>query len=97
MNHYETSTPRVTFGIAAVAMTAMTLAALVLLPAQIRAHDDPASTLSGIVTAASAGVHTGVAGANLDSAGTPVLDKCPLHDGRTRPRTGDISEETLSL
>ena len=73
MNHYETSTPRVTFGIAAVAMTAMTLAALVLLPAEMRAYDEPASTLSGVVTAASAGIQN----ANLDSAWTPVSASVP--------------------
>jgi len=73
MNHYETSTPRVTFGIAAVAMTAMTLAVLVLLPAEMRAYDDPASTLSGVVTAASAGVQS----AKLESAWTPVSASVP--------------------
>ena len=72
MNHYESSTPRVTFGIAAVAMTAMTLAVLVLLPAEMRAYDDPASTVSGIVTAGSAGVQS-----TLDSARTPVSASVP--------------------
>ena len=73
MNHYETSTPRVTFGIAAVAMTAMTFAVLVLLPAEMRAYDDPTSTLSGIVTAASVGAQS----ANLDSGGAPVSASVP--------------------
>jgi len=72
MNRYETSTPRVPIGIAAVAMAAMTLAALVLLPAELRVYDDPTSTLSGIVTAASAAVQTGTDETNLDSAGTPA-------------------------
>jgi hypothetical protein len=72
MNRYETSTPRVTLGFAAVAMTAMTLAALVLLPAGLRVYDDPTSTLSGIVTAASAAVQTGADETSLDSAATPV-------------------------
>jgi len=73
MNHYEIPTPRVTFGIAAVAVTAMTLAVLVLLPAEMRAYDDPTSTLSGIVIAASAGVQS----TNLDSASTPVSASVP--------------------
>ena len=70
MNSYETSVPRVTFGIAAAAMTAVTLAVFVLLPAEMRAYEDPTSTLSGIVTAASAAVHASALSAKLDSAVT---------------------------
>jgi hypothetical protein len=80
MNRYETSTPRVTLGVAAVAMTAMTLAALVLLPAEMRAYDDPTSTLSGVVTAASAAVPTETDETNLGSAQTLVSTTvhCPM-------------------
>lgn len=83
MNRYEVSTPRVTLGFAAVAMTAMTLAALVLLPAELRVYGDPTSTLSGIVTAASAAVQTGADETNLDSAETPVSTNvsCTMVEG----------------
>ena len=77
MNRYEFSIPRVTLGIAAAAITATTLAVLVLLPAEMRVYDDPTSTLSGIVNVASAGVHTGPGRANLDSVGTPVSASVP--------------------
>jgi hypothetical protein len=73
MNRYENSSPRVTVGIAAAAMTAMTLAVLVLLPAEMRAYDDSTSTLSGVVTAASAGIRS----ANLDSGLAPVSASVP--------------------
>ena len=72
MNRYEISIPRGIFGIAAVAVTAITLAVLLLLPAAMRAYDDPTSTLSGIVTAAAAGADARAASVNLDSVGRPT-------------------------
>jgi hypothetical protein len=77
MNGYEPSIPRVTFGIVAVAMTAMTLAVLVLLPAEIRVYDDPTSTLSAIVATASAGIGASATSAKLDSLVTPVAASVP--------------------
>ena len=43
MNRYETSTPRAAFGLAAIAMTALTLGLTVVLPARtdMGAHDAP--------------------------------------------------------
>jgi hypothetical protein len=72
MNHYEVSIPRVILGIGAVAMTAITLAVFVLLPAAMRAYDDPTSTLSGIVSAAAAGADARAASVNFDSVGRPT-------------------------
>jgi hypothetical protein len=77
MNRYESSIPRVTLGIATIAVTATTLAVLVLLPAEMRVYDDPTSTLSGVVTVASASVHTGAASADLDSLGKPISASVP--------------------
>ena len=37
MNHYESSTPRVVLGSIAIAMAAITMGALVVLPAQLEA------------------------------------------------------------
>ena len=80
MNRYDSSIPRVTLAIAAIAITATTLAILVLLPAEMHVYDDPTSTLSGIVTVASAGIHNGANSANLDSLGRPVSASvaCPM-------------------
>ena len=40
MRHYEPSTPRVAFGLAAAAMTALTLSAFVLVPAKTESYSD---------------------------------------------------------
>ena len=72
MNRYEISFTRVILGIGAVAMTAITLAVFVLLPAAMRAYDDPTSTLSGVITAAAAGADARAASVNLDSLGRPT-------------------------
>jgi hypothetical protein len=77
MNRYETLTPRMTLAIAAFAMTAITLAVLVLLPAEMRQYDDPTSTLSAIVTIAPTSGQTGAFSANLDSAETLVAARMP--------------------
>jgi hypothetical protein len=62
MHRYETSTPRVALGIAAVAMTAITVAILVVIPARIEAiSHEPVSTLamSQVTTLASTSAVTG--------------------------------------
>ena len=50
MNRYKTSTPRAAFGLAAIAMTALTLGLTVVLPARtdMGAHDAPVATLSDV-------------------------------------------------
>ena len=40
MRHYEPSTPRVAFGLAAAAMTALTLSAFLLVPAKTDSYGD---------------------------------------------------------
>ena len=40
MRHYEPSTPRVALGLAAAAMTAITLSAFVLVPAKTESYSD---------------------------------------------------------
>jgi hypothetical protein len=62
MHRYETSTPRVALGIAAVAMTAITVGILVVMPARIEAiSHEPVSTLatSQVTTLASTSAVTG--------------------------------------
>ena len=46
MNRYETSTPRAALGLTAVAMAAITMATLVVLPAQLGSVGANASTLA---------------------------------------------------
>ena len=61
MNRYEPSTPRVAFGIAAVAMTAITIGVAVVIPASMDSDSSEPRVLEALkVTApASAGVVTG--------------------------------------
>ena len=58
MNHYETAIPRVALGIAAVAMTAMTLGVSVILPANMDSgfHDLHMVTASKLASPLSMGV-----------------------------------------
>jgi hypothetical protein len=71
MNGYKTSIPRAIFGLAAITMTAFTLEALVILPAEIDSSD-VLGPVSGIVTAASAGVSTIATSSDPDSFGKPA-------------------------
>jgi hypothetical protein len=61
MNRYETPTPRVAFGIAAVAMTALTIAVSVVLPATMDSdsRERPTLTASKVTTPPSTSVVTG--------------------------------------
>ena len=61
MSHYETSIPHVAFGIAAVAMTAITIGASVVMPARMDSDSGEPRVLAALkVTAlASTGVVTG--------------------------------------
>jgi uncharacterized protein YjiS (DUF1127 family) len=59
-HRYETSTPRVAFGITAVAMTAITIGVLVVMPARVEAdRHEPGMLASKITTLASTSAVTG--------------------------------------
>ena len=61
MHRYETSTPRVAFGIAAVAMMAITIGVLVFLPASMQSdsHDPDILAAPKVTTLASTSAATG--------------------------------------
>jgi hypothetical protein len=61
MDRYETSTPRVAFGITAVAMTAITIGVLVVMPARMYAdiHDPGVLAAPKVTTLASTSAVTG--------------------------------------
>jgi hypothetical protein len=61
MHIYETSTPRVAFGITAVAMTAITIGVLVVMPARMYAdsHEPGVLAASNVTTLASTSAVTG--------------------------------------
>ena len=65
MNGYRNSIPRTILGLAAVTMTALTLDALVFVPAKIEISDAH-RTLSRVVTAASVGATTIAASFDFD-------------------------------
>ena len=74
MHRYETSTPRVAFGITAVAMTAITIGVLVVMPARMYAdsHEPGVLAASNVTTLAST---SAVTGATIDVAvDEPGLD-----------------------
>ena len=65
---YEPRTPRLAFGVAALAMTAVTIALLVVVPAKMDfARDAVALTAAGAVTAASAELVVGAVNAEAKS------------------------------
>ena len=51
MNHYETSVPRIALGIAAVAMTAITIGISVVVPAKMDSSREPRMLAASKVTA----------------------------------------------
>jgi hypothetical protein len=63
MHRYETSTPRVAFGITAVAMTAITIGVMVILPAKLdaEAHEPSMLVASKVTTVAPTNAVTGAA------------------------------------
>ena len=78
MHHYETSTPRVAFGVAAVAMMAITMGVLVVLPARMEfdGHDASLLAASKVTTVVST---SAVTGATIDvvAAHEPGLATAP--------------------
>jgi hypothetical protein len=72
MNRYETSTPRAALGLTAVAMAAITMATLVVLPAQLGSVSANANTLA---------VEKAPAEARFDVAKAPNIDVPGVLDG----------------
>jgi hypothetical protein len=72
MNRYETSTPRAALGLTAVAMAAITMATLVVLPAQLGSVSANASTLAAEKVPAEA---------RFDVARAPSIDVTGAIDG----------------
>jgi hypothetical protein len=83
MHPYETSTPRVAFGIAAAAMTAITIGVLVVMPARMEAngHEPGWLVASKVATLAST---SAVAGATFDvvSLDVPELATAPCKSSK---------------
>jgi hypothetical protein len=71
MNRYQPSTPRVTFGIAAAAMTVITFAVLVLVPSMMDSVSDEVGTVAAS-TVASAVASTVAAPASAEVALSPT-------------------------
>jgi len=71
MNGYNTSIHRAIFGLAAIAMTAFSLEVLVILPAEFD-RSDGFGPVSGMVTAAHAGVSAIAASSDPDSFRQPA-------------------------
>jgi hypothetical protein len=90
MHRYETSTPRVAFGITAVAMTAITIGVLVVMPARMYAdsHDPGALAASEVTTLASTGA---VTGATIDVVALeqPGLDTAVCASSKPNPEPED--------
>jgi len=79
MNHYEPSAPRVAFGIAAVAMTAITIGVSVIMPAQMDSTSREPRTLaaSTVTTPASTDIATGSASIDVAAVYEPGLATIP--------------------
>ena len=78
MRRYETSTPRVAFGFAAAAMTAITIGVLVVIPARTQANGHGPGWLaaSKVATPASTSAVTGTA-IDVVSLHVPALAPAP--------------------
>ncbi len=79
MNHYEPSVPRVAFGIAAVAMTAITIGMSVIMPAKMDSYSREPRMLaaSNVTIPASTDVAAGSASITVASADEPGLSTVP--------------------
>ena len=79
MNRYETSIPRVACGIAAVAMTAITIGVSVVMPAKMDSDNREPRMLAGskVTTPASTGVVTGSASIDVGAVREPALSTVP--------------------
>lgn len=70
MNRFEPDTPRAAFGIAAAALTAITLGALVVAPAMMDSRDDAALILARFNGGAAAPVEVAVVPMRVDVIGS---------------------------
>ena len=94
MNHYEPSIPRVALGIAAVAMTAITIGVSAILPAQMDSGRHQAGMLTASKAApASIGLGT-VTSINVISAREPGSSALPVRIGKAEPQPGRLAKTT---
>ena len=85
MRSYEPSTPRVPLAFAALAMTALSLGALIALPAEMDGLDeDGLWAASRVVTMASAAVHGIASGGEAAQPASPAL-KCTDDPPKSSP------------
>jgi hypothetical protein len=75
MNRYETSTPRAALGLTAVAMAAITMATLVVLPAQLGSVSANANTLAAEKAPAEARFDVARAPVNIDVPGGSMWEE----------------------
>jgi hypothetical protein len=96
MNYYEPSLPRVALGIAAVAMTVITIAASVILPAQMDSGSREPRTLaaSNATSPASMGLAT-VTSIYVVSAREPTPSTVSVRIGEAEPQPGRQGKTTL--
>lgn len=89
MNRYQTSIQRVTFGIAAIAMTTITIGAAVIMPAKMGSdsREPPMLAASKIAAPASMGAVTGAASIDVVTVREPGLSTapCTLPDPNRKP------------
>ena len=95
MNHYEPSIPRVALGIAAVAMTAITIAASAILPAQMDSSRREPRTFaaSNAVTPASIGL-AAVTRINVVAARQPESSMVAMRIGEAERHPGRLGKTT---
>jgi len=84
MHRYEPSTPRVTLGIAALAMTAFTVTVLVVMPSRIEAAGTAAGMLAASQVEARASDRAATDAAPVHEAGT-VTHSCTSPDPSQKP------------
>jgi len=94
MTHYEPSVPRVALGIAAVAMTAITIAVSAILPAQIDSRREPRMLAASKASApASVGLAT-VTSINVVSARQSGSSTAPVRIGEAERQPGRLRKTT---
>ena len=88
MNRYETSTPRIAFGIAAVGVTTLTLGVSVIWPANMHpnSREHPALAASKATTAAPTGVVTASASIDAVAVHEQVLSTAPCPSSKPNKR-----------
>ena len=93
-SRYEPSIPRVALGIAGVAMTVITIAVSVILPAQVAVPPEPRVLVASTATPpASKGLVT-VTSITVIAAREPGSSTVPVRTGEAAPRPGRLGETT---